>query len=103
MNPNETTAKMDDIIREMFMYESELHKQFAYWPKRIDKQWVWLTHYYIQYLATSPFMFNAANKKIIHKCYTAEWVLAETLKGNIVDGKLLTTRKRRFGKRSRST
>lgn len=92
---------MDDIIREMFLYESTLYKKFAFIPKRIDDEWIWLTHYYVQYRANTPFFRYGNNeKKQIFKCYTAEFVVAETLRGNIKDGKLLTTRKRRFGKRS---
>lgn len=107
MNPNQTktniSVKIDDLVKALYLYESTLHKKFAYLPKRINGQWVWLTHYYVQYQARNPFMIweHGPNKKIVYKCYTKEDIVAETLKGNVVNEQLLTTRKRSFDVRDK--
>lgn len=96
MNPNQTynSMKIDDMIKILFDRESQLHPKFAFLPKKINGQWIWFQTYYVQYESNTVEYLTSKVRKVVFATHTKEDVSVETLKGNIANGRLLTTRKR---------
>lgn len=96
MNPNISKGHAG-LVKQIWKVESTLYKKFAWLPKHINDQYIWLQNYWVQYHFAKSIGINKSNR-IINRLTEKDY-MAEILKGNIKDGKLLTTPKRRAGKR----
>lgn len=85
MNPNKTTQR-----------DFALNKKYAWYPRRVGPDIVWLTHYW--QARTWPMWLGRKGQVV--KELTAEQYIMDVLKGKIVNGKLRMSLKRDNGKRN---